>query len=700
MRLTLRTMLAYLDDLLDPSNAQDLGRKIEESELATGLVARIRDVTRRMRLGAPKLTGRGMGLDPNTVAEYLDNTLTVARIPDFEKICLESDMHLAEVACSHQILALVLGGPADVNPASRQRMYKLISRPEEATIAIAPAAPEKPAPLYSARPKRKVPDYLREEPARFGGWAKAAAAILVLAGLAGTVWMAVGPFNRSTQVVQAPDESPAGKAPIAVQSTTGGAAPGNAELPAESAEVAAERNVNNAIKAGGSHTARGAEQGDSSADETTPIEEADAESSDSSTGESSVEEDRKRATDDAGGEAEEAAGTEGTPEAAAPGAGEVVARYDSEKSVLLQWRGDKDGWMRVPNQANLSVEAQLLSPPLFRSAITFNAGVSMELVGETLVQFLSSAAVDVPSIEISYGRLVLMTAGRPGAQISITAGQLKGTLMLAEAASVVGVEFRPIRIEGTDPEIEAPAYQFDLYIGSGELMWMDSSQAAPEKFVGPQHWSWPVAVTEETANQIPSWVLEADTVDPTDRKAADFIADNLALDRSAQLELKRLSEHRRPENGSVAITTLAAMGNYDAAVKALRDENQRAHWKAQVDELRAAIALGPESAARVRAAIDRQVGARGAQLYRMLWGYSEAELKSGAAAELVEFLNDDKYLDVRVVSHCTLERVAGMGYSYRASDNPASRQGSLQRWRQWAKAYQSTLPAAGRSPLP
>ena len=90
MRLTLRALLAHLYlHNLDPAEAEELRKRIEESEFATALVHRIRSATRRLRLGVPALDGKGMGLDPNTVAEYLEDALSSERVADFEKICLE-----------------------------------------------------------------------------------------------------------------------------------------------------------------------------------------------------------------------------------------------------------------------------------------------------------------------------------------------------------------------------------------------------------------------------------------------------------------------------------------------------------------------------------------------------------------------------------------------------------------------------------
>src|ERR1700722_17468880 len=138
MRLTLRTLLAYLDDTLEPSEIKQIGQKVAESDAAQELIARLKQVTRRRRLTTPSDTAKGEPFDPNTVAAYLDNELPSEQVAELEKLCLESDVHLAEVAACHQILTLVLGEPALVPPTAKERMYGLVKGREAIPFRKAP----------------------------------------------------------------------------------------------------------------------------------------------------------------------------------------------------------------------------------------------------------------------------------------------------------------------------------------------------------------------------------------------------------------------------------------------------------------------------------------------------------------------------------------------------------------------------------
>src|SRR6266581_1052202 len=143
MRLTLRTLLAYLDDTLEPGEIKTIGQKVAESDAAQELIARIKQVTRRRRLTTPSDGGAGERFDANTVAAYLDNELSADQVAELEKLCLESDVHLAEVSAGHQSLTLVLGEPALIPPTARRRMSALVERrkPRPAPRPVPAAAP-------------------------------------------------------------------------------------------------------------------------------------------------------------------------------------------------------------------------------------------------------------------------------------------------------------------------------------------------------------------------------------------------------------------------------------------------------------------------------------------------------------------------------------------------------------------------------
>ncbi|QDT84190.1 hypothetical protein [Gimesia chilikensis] len=218
MRLTLRTLIAYLDDVLEPAQIKEIGKKLEESSYASSLVERIKDVLRRRRLTAPEVEGPGSNLDPNTVSEYLDNTLPPESVADVEKICLNSDVNLVEVAASHQILTLVLGEPATVNPDTRERIYALgpalrsdqteaapqaqtaVAEPPAASQPVAATAPDRtstPPPQQSIPAREpepfssRIPDYLKTKPL----WKRFTPYVLIL--LTAVVWAGLF-FNDPT----------------------------------------------------------------------------------------------------------------------------------------------------------------------------------------------------------------------------------------------------------------------------------------------------------------------------------------------------------------------------------------------------------------------------------------------------------------------------------------------------------------------
>ena len=137
MRLTLRTLLAYLDDTLEPDDAASLRVKIEESTFATSLVARIRAAIQEQSLGAAPPDAVGPLENANVISEYLDSTLSGEQVAEIERHCLEHDTSLAEAAACHQILTVVLGQPARVSEGLRQRIYAL---PDSEALRQAEAA--------------------------------------------------------------------------------------------------------------------------------------------------------------------------------------------------------------------------------------------------------------------------------------------------------------------------------------------------------------------------------------------------------------------------------------------------------------------------------------------------------------------------------------------------------------------------------
>ena len=227
MRLTLRTLLAWMDGVLPAEEQRQLGDKVDASPVARQLVERIHAVVDNPHLSAPRVDAKGLGGDPDTVAEFLDNTLPADRLEAFERICLESDMHLAEVAACHSILAEVARDPSVVPPldaAHRRRLLESMQHRIAATRTSAqpergpPTAPPQRGPIPAPLPTAAVAagnngatnDRLKASPVKpasapraltrrtpWAAWAIASSALALLATLAALFAQSAGAFRRS-----------------------------------------------------------------------------------------------------------------------------------------------------------------------------------------------------------------------------------------------------------------------------------------------------------------------------------------------------------------------------------------------------------------------------------------------------------------------------------------------------------------------
>ena len=134
MRLTLKTILAYSDDLFDAEYRPAIEKRINEDDASGYVINRIRSVVRNPDIPVPGRLGEKEELSANLVAAYLDNLLSDADQSRFETICLRSDIYLAEIACSHQILTTILGQPAKLNRDCRLRLYAIPRRRKDSSM--------------------------------------------------------------------------------------------------------------------------------------------------------------------------------------------------------------------------------------------------------------------------------------------------------------------------------------------------------------------------------------------------------------------------------------------------------------------------------------------------------------------------------------------------------------------------------------
>lgn len=743
MRLTLRTLLAYMDDILEPQDHEELEKRIESSDFAHDLIHRTRDTMRRLRLTAPPVKGEGMGLDPNTVAEYLDNTLPADQVADFERVCLESDVHLAEVASCHHVLTMVLGEPAEIDPDVRRRMYALPAQPpEEKKLRIEPAHAPMPvdvagtvtvamaAPMAVSAPVRRVevPDYLRAaEPSWLKRLLPAAAALLVLGGVSYFAFRSGGWLRESTQLAE--NSAPPATPPVAGTTPSNPEQPSGPEQVAEQPAIEAEPPEPEATMPAEVAPAAedaGARPADSEAVETAeapplppqPIDPMDdstaltpapliaepvlppADNSIPGTSEATPEGTvtppselvDSSATPDAL-PPDEAAPADATAEVASDAAAEppgppTLGTLSSAGQVLL--RHEPDGtWMRVPPRAAILAPTELLALPTYRPIVALATGLNVQMLGGTLVKLDASEAL-APRMTLVYGQVLLINTAMGELSMPLRIGDVEATVRLLPNATLA-IDANRMFQPGTDAIKVAAPVVATFYAPSGGVAW----QSPDLKLDVADPGMWQLAgdsVGPLQAYEPTTWI-DGEPLNYWEQMSSPAIERQITIDQPVDLQLLGLYDATKRKEEKALLTECSMhVGQFVPFVRSLKDENQFPEWGRQITALRSAMARSPELAQQVLDTLVEQRGAdKAPDLYQLLCGFSPAqigatpeEVQVGALKRLIDWLESDQP-DFRVLAFYNLKEITRKQLSYNPTGNAEGRARAVRQWRQRLK---------------
>jgi hypothetical protein len=678
MRLTLRTLLSYLDNVLDEPSRAELQRQIEASEHASEWVHRTRDVMRRLRLGAPEPGGTGSIDDPNTVAEYLDRTLPEEGVAEFERVCLESDAMLAEVASCHHVLAMFLSEPAEIDPDTRNRLHRLEAdlatalkaRAENAARAVSAVQPAAMAPVIEPSPARrmKVRQRRAEVEEESGGfwsdlvpWIPAIAALLLLSATAYLV------LNNETTTPVAKPNSTAEEPAAGEDAEKGGEESSDATTDAGDSETISEEATEGAEDEGDKEVAADPVKSNSltetpSADPAkTTEEDAPAEPATNPTTMSEVEATTPTVEEPAAklpvgnpppvpepmanDEAEAAtdqpvAGDEeskpkasltyyGDPPAAdAPRVG-PASRKDPNGFVVVEAEGGV--WNRL--QQGMFMESpqkgHVVSLPAYRGAFELSQGVLIELVDQT------EAVIDPekPSVELLYGRVVLtcFPDAKEPVEVAVRIDAIDYTLTLKPGARVAIAAdrfFEPGRPMLSDP---APMVAI-AHALAGESSWKTSTSERTSAMPAPLFFVSGSLSGAPTGFRDPAWVTAVEMTD-ADLESSPYVAGQVEGVVLPQLLALADAQNSRETRDVVSLAgrCSAALMLPDALVASFGDKAQADDWQRHLDVLRQMASRSARGAEAVRQAFVEKYGsAGGGALFEIVQGFTPAQVGGDA----------------------------------------------------------------------
>jgi hypothetical protein len=389
--------------------------------------------------------------------------------------------------------------------------------------------------------------------------------------------------------------------------------------------------------------------------------------------------------------------------------GTAIGQYSAPDDVLLREDAKGETWVRLAPGTTLAVGDRLLALPGFRPSIIFNAGVTLQLDGGTIIRLISGDGGH-PGVHVEHGRLIRWGAsGKTGVACRVLLGEVAADIRFSDPDSAVAVEVYRYFEPGEDP-INAPGpIVADIAVLGGQIEWLadGEAQAAVMRPGTGRTWVGKKPSASKPVLRLPGWVDPVELSEIDQRGIAE-VKKALEPNKPVGLATRELIEVRRSETRSLAARGVGFLGKYDALLAGLKDESLSwAQWRVKyVGGLRSAILRGPEEATRVRDALIKEFGAKmGADLYRMLCGYNPKQLASGADQGLVDLLSDDE-LPYRVLAFYNLQAITQVTHGYRPEGTDIQRRTPTQTWSAWQRTgrivYKDATPtkngAAKNSP--
>lgn len=742
MRLTLRTLLAYMDGILDPPDQEDLAQRIAASDVATDLLHRTQETSRRLRLPPPPLEATGPFSDPNAVAEYLDNAMAPDTVTEFERRCLDldtfpdADSHLAEVASCHHVLTMVLAQRADIDPGTKQRLYDLARESGARTAAAMPQTPPEPAAPAAAptlRPEAhvsQVPDYLKASEKSMLTRLLPAIAALLLLGV--TALFALGPGGWMTADNDEPTAPPQGEPaeqpapppqtdPTAPDAVTPEDADQEQTPPSADPELGVDplgpmddeqeganpdqpdryeptpppaipegpnpQDITDDPSAGVADDPERVR----SVDPTPPIPEprdADRPTDPAAPPIGDPTEDSQPPEDEAEGTDLQQDSQPDTPpeEPIAPEPPDRVGLVFSPSEVLLRFSAEEMVWKRLGLRAEVRPGDHLLSLPTYRPTIALDNAVSLDMFDGTAVD-VGLADAMTPSVVVVYGKVVLTNTSNEPREIALRVGDYEGPLTLGPGGAAIAIEaqreFRP----GTDPREIAAPLDAAFYAPLGEVRWEgeDFTQNAESR----ARWRLSsLGLSEpEPYEEDPDWMLGR-TLTRVEREASPRLESQLQVGEPIWSQLSAIAQSPRKDDRALANLFAVHIGQFGTTIQALRDEEQQLSWADEIEALRAAMSARPAMAAAVYEELGRQHRKELADdLWEMLRGYNLEQVgqtpdqwRLGAMRKLIDWLGSDQ-LDYRVLANYNLEQITGRRSVFNPVGTSGTREKSINRQR-------------------